>query len=371
MLRKAVFLTSLVLIAAVAMGQQSDAAFWQTPGNTVRDAKGNITYTQVKDPKNFTVKIFDRGQWVTYHYEPNSTKVAKVEGPDTSEDYLYDGDYWNGLTVHAHGRAHTIHATDTTAVADGMPAITIERDARNRDIAVKRGNDVVATISYDAAGQVRRLTIGTMTLDFSIQPDGIHEVLTANGAVLITTVAKGKGKRQFPISLDPVTDRLGLVSDWRNTVRVKSSATGSLLSVSDALSRPIAEMVQLGSVFAAFDTKGAPLFYDLRLSYTALLERGDSDTGPDPTTELNGVLPNRLIVPVTGDASAYVSSPADGSISSLWTSIGNATSTVRFVVYHESAKANGANLRNPPVTSSSAVVGDVQPTGDHGPSRRS
>jgi hypothetical protein len=323
-----------MFIASVAIGQQSDAAFWQTPGNTVRDASGNITYTQIKDSKKFTMKIFDRGQWVTYYYEPNSTKVAMVEEHDTSEDYLYDCDNWNGLTVHEHGRSHTIHATDTYVVADDMPAITIERDARNRDIAVKRGIDVVETVSYDAGGQVRRLTIGTMTIDLSIQSDGIHQVLTANGAILITTVAKGNGKLQFPISLDPFADRLGLASDWRNTLRVKVSATGSLLSVSDALSRPVSEMVQLGSMFAAFDAKGAPLFYDIRLSYAALLERGDSDTGPDPTTEMNGVLPDRLIVPVTGNASAYVSSPRDGAISSLWTSAGSATS-YRFVVYHE------------------------------------
>lgn len=357
MFRKAVLLMGLVLIASVAMGQQSDAAFWQTPGNTVRDAKGNITYTQIKDPKNFTVKIFDRGQWVTYHYEPNSTKVSKVEGPDSSEDYLYDGDNWNGVTVHAHGRSHTIHAADIAVVADDMPGITIVRDAKGRDTSVRRGSDVVATISYDTNGQVRRLTVGAMVLDFSIQSGGVREALTANGSVLVTTVAKAHGKRQFPISLDPVADQLGLASDWRNSVQFNRSATGSLISVSDALHRPIAEIVQFGEMSAVFDTTSAPLFYELRLKYTANpMVVGAGDAFADPTTALNGILPDGLIIPVTGDASAYVSRPGDGAISSLWPVTGGSTPSYRFIVYHEGAKPAATNLRTTPVTSSVAVA---------------
>lgn len=358
MFRKAVLLMCLVLIASVAMGQQSDAAFWQTPGNTVRDAKGNITYTQTKDPKNFTVKIFDRGHWVTYHYEPNTTKVARVEGPDTSEDYLYDGDNWNGVTVHAHGRSHSIHATDTTVTADDMPPITIVRDEKGRDTAVKRGSDVVATISYDANGQVRRLTAGAMSLDFNILSSGVREVLTANGTVLVTTVAKAHGKRQLPVSLDPVADHLGLGSDWRNSVQFNRSATGSLISVSDALQRPIAEIVQFGEMSAAFDTQNSPLFYELRLRYAAnpVVRAGDGDAFADPTTALAGILPDGLIIPVTGDASPYVSRPGDGAISSLWSVTGGSTPSYRFIVYHEGAKPTATNLRTPPVTSSVAVA---------------
>ena len=346
MSRKAVFVMSVVLIASMAMGQQSDAAFWQTPGNTVRDAKGNITYTQIKDPKNFTVKIFDRGQWVTYHYEPNSTKVAKVEGPDTSEDYLYDGDRWNGVTVRAHGRSHTIHATDTVVVTDDMPRITIERDAKGRDIAVRRGNDVVAAISYDANGQVQRLAVGAMSLDINILTSGVREVLRANDSVLVTTVAKAQGKRQFPISLDPVADQLRLGSDWRNSVQFDRSATGSLVSVTDAMHHQIAEIVQFGETSAAFDTKSSPLFYELRLKYSAnpVVGSGDGDAFADPTTALNGILPDGLIVPVTGDASAYVSRPGDGAISSLWTVNGASAPAYRFVVYHEGAKPSATNV---------------------------
>ena len=223
-----------------------------------------------------------------------------------------------------------------------MPIITIERDARGRDIAVKRGADIVLTISYDANGQVRRLTIGTMTLDFAIQSDGIREVLMANGAVLMTTVAKPESMHQFSVSvsLDPVADRLSLASDWRKSVHVRRSTTGSLVSVSDALSGPIAEIVQLGAMGAAFDTKGAPLFYDLWLKYTATPDLKDGDASADVTTALNGVLPTRLIVPVTGDASAYVQSPNDGAIFSVWTLVGGATPSYRFRVYHDAAKTS-------------------------------
>jgi hypothetical protein len=337
--RRAVLIVALVLSASMAAGQQASAPFWQTPGQTVRDAKGNITYTEIKDPKTFTMKVLNRGQWSTYHYEPNSTKLVRIEAPDTTDDYLYEGDNWNGLTVHARGRAHTIHVTKSTIAADDMPPVTIERDARGRDVSVKRGTDVVATITYDASGQVRRLTVGAITLDLTIQSDGVREVLTANGTVLVSTVAKAVGKRQFPVSLDPVIDRLGLAHDWLNTVHVTGSATGSLFSVSDSQSRPVVEIVQLGGMGAAFDTKSAPLFYELRLNYIATPAPTGGDAFADVTTLLNGALPDSLIVPVTGDAAAYVSRPSDGAISNFWTADGSVTMPFRFVVYHEGTSA--------------------------------
>jgi len=323
----------------------------------LRDAKGNITYTEIKDPKTFTMKVLDRGQWLTYRYEPNSTKVTKVEAADTSDDYLYDGGEWNGMTVHARGRAHTIRVAGGLVTADDMPAVTVERDSRGRDTAVKRGAEIVATITYDANGQVQRLTVGAMTLDFAVRSDGVHETLRANGAVLYTTVAQPEGKHNMPgtVSLDPVTERLGLGADWRNSVTVHRSATGSLLSVKDAQAHPIVEMVQLGAMSAAFDTKGQPLFYDLWLKYTASPSNlGNGDAGFDVTTALNGVLPNRLIVPATGDASAYVQFPGDGAISSIWTA--TATPPYRFRVYHETRKA-AAMSRTIHATASSMQTG--------------
>ena len=346
MYRRAILIAGLALTASVTVGQQTGAPFWQTPGTTLRDAKGNITYTEIKDPKTFTTRILDRGQWLTYHYEPNSTKVSRVEGPDTTEDYLYQGDDWNGLTVHARGRAHTIHVAGRTITADSMPAVTIERNAQGRDALVKRGKDVVATINYDAKGQAQSLTIGAMTLRFMIQPDGIREELTANGAILLTTVARPEGKHQFPISLDPVVDRLGLTPDWRNTTHTGRSATGSLISVSDTRSRPIVEIIELGGMAAAFDTKGTPLFYELALNYTATPEPGAGDAYGDVTTLLNGILPNRLIVPVTGDASVWVSRPGDGAISSVWTATNGVMPSYQFRVHHDGTKTSATSVRN-------------------------
>jgi hypothetical protein len=345
---------TLALTASAAVAQQGHVPFWSAPGTTLRDTKGNIIYTEIKDPKAFTMRVLDRGQWLTYRYEPNSTKVTRVETPDTTDDYLYDGDQWNGTTVHARGRAHTIRVADGHVSADNMAPVTVERDARGRDTAVKRGTDIVATITYDSNGQVRRLTVGAMVLDFAVQSDGVHETLQANGAVLYTGVAHPEGKHYFPmtVSLDPVVERLGLRPDWRNSVNVHRSATGSLLSISDAQARPVVEMVQFDAMSAAFDAKGAPLFYDLSLKYTASTpDLGGGDAGSDVTTALNGVLPNRIIVPLTGDASAYVQFPGDGAISSIWTADA-AANPYRFRVYHEAHKAT-ATLRTPHATSSS------------------
>jgi len=96
---------------------------------------------------------------------------------------------------------------------------------------------------------------------------------------------------------------------------------------------PIAEIVQFGETSAAFDTRNSPLFYELRLKYSAnpVVGAGDGDAFADPITALNGILPDGLIIPVTGDASAYVSRPGDGAISSLWTVNGASAPAYRFV----------------------------------------
>lgn len=355
MYRRLLFMITILFAASAATSQEVNGTFWSTPGTTLRDVKGNITYTEIKDPASFTMKVFDHGTWFRYQYAPNSAKLVRVEAPDLIEDYLYTGNEWNGLTVHGRSGAHTLHVTDGLVAAEGMPPITIVRDAQNRDTAVKRGNQVVATISYDANNQVRALTIGDMTLNLSIEPNGIREVLATRTAVLITTVAQTRTKRQFPVSLDPVADRLGLAADWRNTVHVRRSGTGSLITVADGHSQPIAEMVQLGAMAAAFDAKGAPLFYDLRLNYTAT-PHSSGDATPDPTTALNSVLPNRLIVPITGDASGYVQTPGDGAISSLWTATDGPAPSYRFVIYHEKSTTHSSNLFTPRTTSTPQLV---------------
>lgn len=357
MQRTAVLILALVLTASVLVGQQAGVPFWLAPGNTLRDAKGTITYTEIKDPKTFTMKVFDRGRWVTYHYEPNSTKVIKAEAADTTDDYLYDGEQWNGRTVHAHGRVHTIRVTEGLVLADDMPPVTIERDGRGRDSVVRRGTEVVATINYDATGQVRRFTVGAMALDFEKLDGGIREILTANGAPLVTTVAHAEARHQFPVSLDPVADRLGLHSDWRNSAHFSRSTTGSLTTVSDDRSHSVAEIVQLGGMGAAFDTKNAPLFYDLRLNYISTPAKSDAgDAFADVTTLLNGVLPDGLIVPPIGDASAYVSRPRDGAISSVWTGTVSSQPSYRFIVYHEGGAASSTAMRPTRATSADQAV---------------
>jgi hypothetical protein len=355
MCRRAVLIAAVVLLARASAGQQADMQFWLTPGTTLRDSKGNITYTEIKDPKTFTMKVFDHGQWLTYRYEPNGARVAKVEAQDTTEDYLYDGDQWNGLTIHAGGRAHTIHSLEGTVAADNMPPVTIQRDERGRDIAVRRGLDVVAAISYDTSGQVRRLTLGAMTLDVAMQNNDVVETLAANGKLLVTRVAHPEARHPFPVSvsLDPVMERLGLSPDWRNSVRVHRNATGALLSVSNGQSGLVAEIVQFGAMSAVFDAKGSPLFYDLPLNYIARLPAiVDGDTAGDVTTALNGVVPDHLIVPITGDASAYVQAPGDGAISSIWSVSAGCVPSFRFRVYHESGSSGTASRSVHPASTS-------------------
>ena len=53
--------------------------YWQEPGETDRDSKGNITYTEIKDPKSFTKRVFANGEWATYHYRPSTVEITKID----------------------------------------------------------------------------------------------------------------------------------------------------------------------------------------------------------------------------------------------------------------------------------------------------
>jgi len=131
-------LTVLLIAAGSALGQPAIPQFWKTPGETIRDAHGVVVRQEIKDPKTFTMRVFEHNTWVTYQYEPNTEKIIHVNTADTAEDLLYDGNEWNGVTLRAGGKSYTFRDRQGHLTATGLPPLSITRDeARDRDVAAR------------------------------------------------------------------------------------------------------------------------------------------------------------------------------------------------------------------------------------------
>ena len=329
--------------ASVSLAQPSTSHFWETPGETIRDATGNIVYREVKDPRSFTMRVFDRGTWLTYHYQPNTDRVVSVDTPDGTDDYLYDSaGKWNGLTVRAQGRPLTIRATHQLVSTDNVAPVTVEQDAAGRDVSVNQAGQRIATFEYRGNGELQRVTLGRLTFTLTRDSAGIHETLTANGKVLTTATprtAQGS-KHTFPISLAAVADVLGLQNNWSEGLTTKRSATGFLMTIHNER-RVIARIVELGGMRVGFDSTGTPLFYDLQINYGA----PGGYTDANLTMAYNTVVPKRLVVGTNGSVEAYVPSPADGAIQSFGNFINNGQTciAIKRIYVHRDIYAAMAN----------------------------
>lgn len=327
---------AVALSPSLVLAQNPAADFWKKPGEVQRDVKGNVVYREVKDPVTFTVQVFDRGKVVTYHYVPNSSKVARAEAGGITDEYLYGASgEWEGLTVHVKTLALTLRATRNGAItAPGMPPLSATRDTLHRDIAWTSDGVVVGRVEYDSAGQVQRFTLDN-ALTLEIDPSGGEVLRSPDGVIASAAAGARRSKREFRYSLDVVADRLGLGTDWANKVKVTENETGSLLTLTGSNGAVLAYVVQVGPNRAAFSADGKPLFYDLPLNYTDRASPSlGGDVAIDPTVKLQGVLPGRLVVGTNGDAGVYVERPADGAIQSFWVSTSNGTRTYSHRIFN-------------------------------------
>lgn len=351
---------------------QDAARYWQTPGDTDHDSKGNVTYTEIRDAKTFTTKVFIHGQWLTYHYRPNSTEIVSVDTADSTDAFLYDGaGKWNGLAVTAAGKSHRLRYDTGRGVisTDGMPDVTIEKDpgsVATRDLLVRRGTEIVASVIYAQSGNVQSLNVGAMTLSFALVDGHVKETLQANGATLKVTTTTGEGRRFFNIILDPVADRLGIGKDWANQTQSTTTATGFMTSVNQGKAT-LARVVQFGGMRVAFDINGEPLFYDIDFDYGSGYAGGDHQRNFKVTGAYTGVLPTRIIITADGDVGAYVQHPGDSAIRAFWTTTSKGKTTYSYSVYDSGTAKHGTALGVMKPSSLSSQARDTPTlTGSHG-----
>jgi hypothetical protein len=363
----------LVLCAGTLLAQQANngngngnsvvdpTKFWQAPAETDRDSKGNITYTEIKDPKSFTKRVFANGQWATYHYRPGTVELTSIDNSDSTEELLYDGTRnFKGVTVHADGKSHTLRydRSNGTVAAGNLATVTVERDPTStatRDLIVRSGRQVVASVDYNAAGEVASINVGSMTL--SLMPAGnvIKETLKANGATIKEATATMAVRRTFTVLLDPVAERLHIGKEWANETRSRATQTGYLNTLQQGTS-VLARIVRVGEMQAGFAADGTALFYDVTLDYGAGGNAQRSDY--KVAAMYAAALPTHIIVTSDGKVGAYVETPGSGCIRVFWTSHSAGHAQYNYSVY-DSGRPSARNGAASTVAPTSA--GSVQP----------
>lgn len=319
---RCVFVCLIVALNASAAQPTKPKDFWSTPGETIRDESGKVVYQEVKDPVGFTMRVQQNGAWLTYRFYPHTDRIARIDAPDTVEEFQYDRNgKWEGIRVQANGRKLTLVAPSVDdASIPGLPSLTAVRDSLGRQIAWRSGNNTVVSIAYDDNG-IPQIELGALKLSVTSDKGAIVHTLTGPDGVLATTIARGrKSKREFRFSLDAVAAELGLGEDWSNRIATKRSSTGTLVTLTDReTGDALGYLVRHGGSVAAFEADGEPLFYDLALDYSEKsVAIGGDAMAPNVATKLAGILPSRLIVTARGDIGMYVERPEDGAIQSVW-----------------------------------------------------
>jgi len=332
------------------------AKFWQSPGETDRDSKGNVTYTEIKDAKSFTKRIFTNGEWATYHYRPGTVELTSIDNSDSTEELHYDeARNFNGITVNAGGKSHTLKydRSKGSVTADNLPTVTVERDSSSpstRDLLVRSGKNVVASIEYTPTGEVAKLNVGAMTLSFTPADTYMKETLTVNGTVLKEANATVAIKRTFTMFLDPVAERLHLGKDWAAQTRSRATQSGYLNTLQQGTA-VLARMVRMGEMQAGFAADGSPLLYDLTINYGpggGMAQQRDYKIAALYAASLQ----THIIITSDGDVGAYVETPGSGSIRAFWTSNKGGQTQYNYSVY-DSGRPSAKSSMSRSITSTS------------------
>ncbi len=83
------FITLLTAVSALSQSRD-DVPFWQAPDEEARDANGNLTSATIKDRAHYTARVFQNGEWLTYHYKPHTDQVVRIQAKETTDEYSYD-----------------------------------------------------------------------------------------------------------------------------------------------------------------------------------------------------------------------------------------------------------------------------------------
>lgn len=348
-MKRSIAAVLLAWAAAALVAQErgrpdSEAAkFWASAEPTDRDRHGNVIYTEIRDPKTFTTKVFLGGQWLTYHYRPNTLIVTSVDTPESTDELQYDASgAMRGVKVRTAGKTHELYVDPVhgTVSTPGMPEVTPLEDpapGSTRHSVVKSGGRVIATISYTPAGAVRTVSVGALVLSLELVDGRVHETLSANGRQIAESTVVPVFGRSFRIGLDTVAARLGLTARWPQEVTARSSPAG-YLTILQAGERVVARIVQLGANRVAFDAEGAVLFYDLALN-SGVIEDGPNQV--QVNTAYAAAVPTHLIVGSDGTVGAYAENPGDGAIRAFWSKDG----AYSYSIYHNPPGGGTASAR--------------------------
>jgi hypothetical protein len=267
-------------------------------------------------------------QPMTWVHDANSDRILRAEDADSVTEFLYDaGDVQTGITVRPAGRnlAFTIMQERDGLRTEGLPEVHRVSNDEARDSAVRTGSgQEIASYRY-SSGYVSEVTVGDRLRPELSRPkdNRVTETLRdAGGRKIRESVAAGRdGHIGLGIGLDVVEAELGLGADWRGTVTFHTSASGDLMTVTNASGDVILYVVSLGTDRVAFDTAGKPLLYDLAITVASSTVPPGSDVGPEdpPSIDLAAVVPDHIVLSHTGMTGAYVSHASAGAINSFWT----------------------------------------------------
>jgi hypothetical protein len=196
-------------------------------------------------------------------------------------------------------------------------------DGRDLQVRTDRGA-IIAEYEYRKSGHAAAVTIGDRgILQVSAPYDHkVRESLESRDGKELrqTTVASGTGFISIPAALDSLGKELGLGEDWSSKLTFKRSASNKLTVVADVSGRIVLFLVNSGAATVGFLPDGTPAYFDISIDSTARPNAGDgSDAHPDSATDLSGVVPDHVVLTRSGMIGLYVSSAADGGISSIWT----------------------------------------------------
>lgn len=279
------------------------------------------------DGKREEVRDTD-GRLTTFIYSADETRVVRVEDDEVivTPRYAANGEEV-GIAVHVRGCALTLAVAydgNRRLSVDGLPEIVRSSTEQGRHSTIRTSSgDAIATYHY-RAGYVREVRLDRrFALKLSLPEDGrVTQTLRgARGEVLRETVVPGRdGRVVTPLSLDIVARELGLTEDWARMVRVKTSASNFLTTVANETGEPLVYFVHVGSDRVAFRSNGKPLLYDLWVDIGKHVDGSGGDVIDDPpSTDLESVVPNRIVVSHAGMTGAYISHASEGAITSFWT----------------------------------------------------
>ena len=205
-------------------------------------------------------------------------------------------------------------ATDPSSRHDLWPTVSRDYDGNHVRVLDTTGA-VAADYDFDRKQQAVTLTLANGLRFVVTRSNGYRTLLvTADGSVMDSrNVTPGHMHLKRRINLDIVRHDLGLGDDWMDSIRVDDTAS-TAKQVSTSTGDPLLDCEMREGSFVARDAHGHKLFHDVSVNFF----QGFSQSAID-LVDLQGILPDHVVIASDGRIGAYVDGPARGTVSSFWT----------------------------------------------------